>query len=154
MTSEGSHTVPSRPRGIQCAQPPTDRAWHHRPCSSQVHEGSDAELKLIDFGLSHLGTGAEDAARGRVGTLSYMAPEVLRRRPYSKACDMWSLGVVAFIVLAGRRPFHHHDREEKIDRILHSEPSFRGPGIPTYLPTSSLPTYLLLLLPTSYILPL
>ena len=62
--------------------------------------------------------------RGRVGTLSYMAPEVLQRMPYTAACDMWSLGVVAFILLSGRRPFHSRDRQEKIERIKHSEPNY------------------------------
>jgi serine/threonine protein kinase len=64
-------------------------------------EGEGAELKMIDFGLSHLGRpdkGIE--AKGRVGTLSYMAPEVLNRKPYAKECDMWSLGVVAYIMCA------------------------------------------------------
>ncbi|KOO32313.1 calcium-dependent protein [Chrysochromulina tobinii] len=87
----------------------------------------DAELKLIDFGLSHVaarGRGEVETMTGRVGTLSYMAPEVLLRHPYTAACDMWSLGVVAFILLSGRRPFHCRDRQEKIQRILTTEPSF------------------------------
>jgi len=95
------------------------------------NESDAAELKLIDFGLSHLGSGKPGdaiAARGRVGTLSYMAPEVLRRKPYAKPCDMWSLGVVAFILLAGRRPFHSRDREEKIELILSAEPNYGGSG--------------------------
>jgi len=89
----------------------------------------DAELKLIDFGLSHVaaaGRGSVEAMKGRVGTLSYMAPEVLKRLPYTAACDMWSLGVVAFILLSGRRPFHSRERQEKIDRILHTEPNYNS----------------------------
>ena len=91
------------------------------------NEEADAELKLIDFGLSHVaqpGRVKDEMMKGRVGTLSYMAPEVLNRRPYTAACDMWSLGVVAFILLSGRRPFHSRDRHEKIERILHTEPNF------------------------------
>ena len=102
-----------------------------------VSNSNEAELKLIDFGLSHLGkSGEEISAKGRVGTLSYMAPEVLRRQPYAKPCDMWSLGVVAFILLAGRRPFHSRDRETKIDLILHSEPSYTGSGWRGISPTA------------------
>ena len=98
-----------------------------------VYEGTaeDAELKLIDFGLSHLcqrGGGGSEAMSGRVGTLSYMAPEVLQRLPYTAACDMWSLGVVTFILLSGRRPFHSRDRAEKIERILHTEPNYDHPA--------------------------
>ena len=94
-----------------------------------VDPREDAELKLIDFGLSHLGKQREEiSATGRVGTLSYMAPEVLRKQPYAKPCDMWSLGVVCFILLSGRRPFHAREREEKIDLILHTEPSYTGSG--------------------------
>ena len=100
-----------------------------------------AEVKLIDFGLSHLGTpetgvGDKMKAKGRVGTVSYMAPEVLRskatRVPYAKPCDVWSLGVVTYMLLSGQRPFHapkgEREREQKIDLILHSEPSFEGGG--------------------------
>ena len=64
--------------------------------------------------------------KGRVGTLSYMAPEVLKRHLYTAACDMWSLGVVAYILLSGRRPFHSRDRQEKIERILHTEPNWQS----------------------------
>jgi len=90
-------------------------------------EEAEAELKLIDFGLSHVaqpGKVKDEMMKGRVGTLSYMAPEVLLRRPYTAACDMWSLGVVAFILLSGRRPFHSRERQEKIERILHTEPNY------------------------------
>jgi calcium-dependent protein kinase len=100
-----------------------------------------SEVKLIDFGLSHLGTpdtgvGSKMKAKGRVGTVSYMAPEVLRSKathvPYAAPCDVWSLGVVAYMLLSGRRPFHapkgDKEREQKIDLILHSEPSFEGGG--------------------------
>ena len=90
----------------------------------------DAELKLIDFGLSHLGKkNKEISAKGRVGTLSYMAPEVLLRQAYAKPCDIWSLGVVAFILLAGRRPFHSRDRDEKIDLIINAQVRPRDPTL-------------------------
>jgi len=100
-------------------------------------EAEDAELKLIDFGLSHVaqsGRGETEMMKGRVGTLSYMAPEVLLRKPYAAACDMWSLGVVAFILLSGRRPFHSRDRQEKIERILHTEPNYASSSWTTVSP--------------------
>ena len=77
-----------------------------------VYESEEefAELKLIDFGLSHLLECSTDMMTERVGTLSYMAPEILNNHPYTEKCDMWSIGVVTYILLAGRRPFHSQNR--------------------------------------------
>lgn len=60
-------------------------------------------LKLIDFGFSKMW---EPNIKMHVscGTLSYVAPEVLEKS-YTKQCDLWSLGVIAFILLAGYMPF-------------------------------------------------
>mmetsp|Transcript_51788 Transcript_51788/g.152619 ORF Transcript_51788/g.152619 Transcript_51788/m.152619 type:complete len:543 (-) Transcript_51788:97-1725(-) len=60
-------------------------------------------LKLIDFGFSK----AWDPnlkMHVSCGTLSYVAPEVLEKN-YTQKCDLWSLGVIAFILLAGYMPF-------------------------------------------------
>jgi len=59
-------------------------------------------LKLIDFGLSCSFT--DQALSDPVGTILYVAPEVLARA-YSAACDLWSLGVIAFFMLCGSHPF-------------------------------------------------
>ena len=59
-----------------------------------------------------------------------MAPEVLTGRGegglqgYTSACDMWSLGVVGYMLLSGRRPFHHSDREEKRRLVKEGRASF------------------------------
>ena len=58
---------------------------------------ADSEIKLIDFGLS---TYARDdrTMKTKVGTPFYVAPEVLRGK-YQKSCDMWSIGVIAYVIL-------------------------------------------------------
>jgi len=63
-------------------------------------------LKLIDFGLSKrfVGSGIT-RMRSTVGTTYYVAPEVLKRKPYTSQCDMWSLGVVLFMLLTGKSPW-------------------------------------------------
>jgi len=60
-------------------------------------------LKLIDFGFSKVW---EPNVKMHVscGTLSYVAPEVLDKN-YTAQCDLWSLGVIVFILLAGYMPF-------------------------------------------------
>lgn len=42
---------------------------------------------------------------GRVGCTHYMAPEVIMKRMYSKACDVWGAGVMLYVLLSGRLPF-------------------------------------------------
>ena len=53
---------------------------------------------ISDFGLSR--TGIEDSVSlaTACGTPGYVAPEVLRRKPYGKAVDCWSIGVIAYIL--------------------------------------------------------
>lgn len=59
----------------------------------------DAELKVIDFGLSRVDTAAPgNFMTTRVGTPYYIAPEVLGRH-YDKSCDMWSLGTSDHVCL-------------------------------------------------------
>jgi calcium/calmodulin-dependent serine protein kinase len=42
---------------------------------------------------------------GRIGTPNYMAPEIVQRLPYSKPVDIWSCGVLMFVLLSGKLPF-------------------------------------------------
>ncbi len=59
-------------------------------------------MRIVDFGMSRRHRGIIDQP---VGTPFYMAPEVLAGR-YGKSCDMWSLGVIAYILLVGYPPFN------------------------------------------------
>ena len=78
----------------------------------------EAEIKLIDFGLSTY-TREDRTMKTRVGTPFYVAPEVLKGN-YQKSWDMWSIGVIAYVLLWGYPPFYAQTDEEiyqKIDNL-------------------------------------
>ena len=65
-------------------------------------------LKIADFGLARLLL-EDTLATTCCGTPGYVAPEVLMAKPYGKACDYWSIGVVTFILLSGTPPFYEEE---------------------------------------------
>lgn len=65
-------------------------------------KSADARIKMIDFGLS--GAITSMPMTDACGTLYYVAPEVLTGH-YDEKCDMWSLGVLTYVLLDGRAPF-------------------------------------------------
>lgn len=64
-------------------------------------------LKIVDFGIARLTQATEEltAAQAALGTLSYMAPEVLNGQPADARADIYALGLSAFHLLTGRPPF-------------------------------------------------
>lgn len=78
----------------------------------------DSPVKIIDFGLArkHHESIWEPPMSTIVGTPYYIAPDVLRES-YDKACDLWSVGVVAYILLCGYPPFNGADNGEVHDAI-------------------------------------
>lgn len=73
-------------------------------------------MKVADFGLARL-LGDDSVAKTTCGTPGYVAPEVLEQKPYGKACDYWSIAVVAFILLSGTPPFYNEDNFELFEEI-------------------------------------
>jgi calcium-dependent protein kinase len=68
-------------------------------------EDDDAPVKIIDFGLSRHDDTDFGIMETKVGTPYYVAPEVLRRE-YTNSCDIWSIGVITYILLCGYPPFY------------------------------------------------
>ena len=66
----------------------------------------DSDIKLIDFGMSKLMPGEQTQLMNtKLGTPYYVSPEVLNGQ-YDKRCDLWSIGVITFVLLAGEPPFN------------------------------------------------
>jgi Ca2+-binding EF-hand superfamily protein len=78
------------------------------------------DLKIADFGLSKTLL-PHDHAMAACGTLSYVAPEVLTMRGYGKEADMWSVGVIMYLILCGRLPFDGHEHNEIIRNTVSAE---------------------------------
>lgn len=52
------------------------------------------------------------------GTIPYMAPEILKRRPYGRSCDWWSAGATLYKMMTGRVPFRGETKQELTDKII------------------------------------
>jgi len=91
-------------------------------------EKNETVIKITDFGLSKV-VGEQSLMKTLCGTPSYLAPEVLLTAGtggYSKAVDLWSLGVILFICLGGYPPFSEeikkHTLNEQIIKGLYTFP--------------------------------
>lgn len=86
-------------------------------------KSDDSEIKIIDFGLSKK-CGEAETMHSVVGTLYYVAPEVLEKK-YGHECDIWSLGVILYILLSGRPPFEGQN-VEVFTKIIKAEYDFES----------------------------
>ena len=75
------------------------------------------ELKLIDFGCAKIFTKYKKNFEDTIGTLLYCSPEVLRNY-YSKECDIWSCGIIMYVLLSGHFPFFGKTEDEITKKIL------------------------------------
>jgi eukaryotic-like serine/threonine-protein kinase len=82
----------------------------------------DGLVKILDFGLAKLTGGALQTSVGStIGTAAYMSPEQARGEDVGEASDIWSLGVVLYEMLAGRRPFQGDHESAILYAILNVE---------------------------------
>ncbi|GCB25147.1 serine/threonine-protein kinase psk1 [Aspergillus awamori] len=91
---------------------------------------SEGHLLLTDFGLSKIAVNDDDRCNSSLGTIEYMAPEVVQGKSYGKACDWWSLGALGYDLLTGSPPFKANNNaklQEKIVKQKLALPYFLGP---------------------------
>ena len=81
----------------------------------------NADIRLLDFGLSKI-VGPGEKCTEPYGTLSFVAPEVLKGKPYDKSVDLWSIGIIAYLLMCGFLPFDDEHSEREIARQTIQDP--------------------------------
>ncbi|KAL8570826.1 hypothetical protein ACOMHN_006975 [Nucella lapillus] len=82
-----------------------------------------SKLKIADFGLSRV-IESEVKLSTVCGTPGYCAPEVLLGKEYNEAADLWSVGVIAYILLCGYEPFYSENETEMYRKIIKGDFKF------------------------------
>ncbi|XP_071988098.1 serine/threonine-protein kinase 33 isoform X1 [Engystomops pustulosus] len=83
-------------------------------------------IKVTDFGLAVQkgGVGSENMLQSTCGTPIYMAPEVINAHDYSQQCDIWSIGVIMYMLLSGDPPFMGSSEEKLFEHIKRGQLKF------------------------------
>jgi len=87
----------------------------------------ESEVKITDFGLSKAFDEHSQVMQTPCGTPGYIAPEVLVMKGYDKQCDVWSLGVIVYILLCGFPPFYADNDAQLFEKIKRGEYEFLRP---------------------------
>jgi calcium/calmodulin-dependent protein kinase I len=88
-------------------------------------EGS--KIMISDFGLSKI-FNDEELLKTACGTPGYVAPEVLKRQGYGKQVDLWSIGVISYILLCGYPPFFEDSNDKLFQLIMKGAYEFDSPN--------------------------
>jgi len=79
---------------------------------------STSDIMVTDFGLAKLCTDEKLILKTACGTPNYVAPEILTQKGYGKDVDVWSLGVILFILLCGYPPFYDESDSALFELIM------------------------------------
>ena len=105
-----------------------DRVHRHGVIHRDIKPGNlmiadEGSVKLLDFGLAKLSYASGHTQVGQmIGTVAYMSPEQARGVEVDHRTDIWSMGVVLYEILTGKRPFDRGDAQSTIHAILEMDP--------------------------------
>ena len=92
-----------------------------------TQDPNTSKIKVADFGLARIVSG-KDMMKTACGTPGYVAPEILQNKGYdSPAVDLWSTGVILYILLCGFPPFYEEELPALFDSIMHARYDFPSP---------------------------
>ena len=88
-----------------------------------LSESDDSQVKIADFGFAKKVV-APQSLTTQCGTPGYVAPEILEGTPYDTRADMWSVGVILYILLGGYPPFIENNQRDLFRKIRRGEYEF------------------------------
>lgn len=83
--------------------------------------GDVNQIKIIDFGTARFFNNS-DLMTEKIGTFSYMAPEIFSSGGYDEKCDIWSIGVIAYVIMVGKFPIEEVDERKMVKQIEKWDP--------------------------------
>jgi serine/threonine protein kinase len=98
--------------------------------------GGDDHVKVIDFGIAKVKNSITSLSTARdqtVGTVAYMSPEQLRAEELTPASDVYSMGVIAYEMVTGRRPLNPDSAYQllELQRVVRVDPAVLRPTLPS-----------------------
>ena len=102
----------------------SEQIIHGELTTKNIFFGDNMELKLSDFLLAKRLSKERKKLKEIKGVPIYMAPEIVKKEPYSFEIDIWSLGIIMYKLLTGENPFFHKDRDKLFEIIKNSEVNF------------------------------
>lgn len=86
-------------------------------------EKPDSLLKIIDFGSADFIK--KEGFNGKCGTVLYMSPQVIDGK-YTEKCDVWSTGIIFYVMIMGSHPFYSDSEQDMLDKIRHLPVQFKS----------------------------
>ena len=83
---------------------------------------ADGRVRIIDFGVAKLSSTTRLSEPSLMGTANYVSPEQMKGEAVDQRTDIWSLGVILYEMLSGKRPFEADHREAVYYAIAHKTP--------------------------------
>ena len=88
-----------------------------------IEDNENSTIRLCDFGFSKI-VGPSEKCDEPYGSLCYTAPEIIDHLPYNKQVDLWSIGIINYILCCGKFPFYDKDTNKLMDKIVENDIDF------------------------------